>query len=54
LALPCPESRKMACGRKREIDLYKKFEEIKEKLKKVYKELQVQPKEIRADEPDEP
>jgi hypothetical protein len=44
----------MACGRKREMDLYKKFEEIKEKLKKVYKELQVQPKEIRADEPDEP
>lgn len=39
---------------KRETDLYKKFKEMKEKLNALYKELQVQPKEIRADEPDEP
>jgi Tfp pilus assembly protein PilF len=38
---------------KREMDLYKKFKEMKEKLQALYKELQVQPKEIRADEPDE-
>ncbi len=38
---------------KREMDLYQKFKEMKEKLSALYKELQVQPKEIRADEPDE-
>ena len=38
---------------KQEMDLYKKFKEMKEKLQALYKELQVQPKEIRADEPDE-
>jgi len=38
---------------KSEMDLYKKFKEMKEKLSALYKELQVQPKEIRADEPDE-
>ena len=38
---------------KREMALYKKFKEMKEKLSALYKELQVQPKEIRADEPDE-
>jgi Tfp pilus assembly protein PilF len=39
---------------KREMELYKKFKDMKEKLNALYKELQVQPKEIRADEPDEP
>jgi Tfp pilus assembly protein PilF len=39
---------------KREMDLYKKFKEMKEKLQALYKELQVQPKEIRADEQDQP
>ncbi len=39
---------------KREMDLYKKLKEMKEKLNALYKELQVQPKEIHADEPDEP
>ncbi len=39
---------------KREVELYKKFKEMKEKLSALYKELQVQPKEIRADEADEP
>ena len=39
---------------KREMELYKKFKEMKEKLSALYKELQVQPKEIRADEPEEP
>jgi Tfp pilus assembly protein PilF len=38
---------------KREVDLYQKFKEMKEKLRTLYKELQVQPKEIRADEKDE-
>ena len=38
---------------KREMELYKKFKEMKEKLNALYKELQVQPKEIRADEQDE-
>jgi cytochrome c-type biogenesis protein CcmH/NrfG len=37
---------------KREVDLYKKYKEMKEKLRAVYKDLQVQPSEIRADEPD--
>jgi protein involved in temperature-dependent protein secretion len=35
---------------KREVELYKRFKEMKEKLRALYKELQVQPKEIRADE----
>lgn len=39
---------------KREMELYKKFKEMKEKLQALYKELQVQPKEIRADEQDQP
>jgi len=38
---------------KREAELYQKFKEMKEKLRALYKELQVQPKEIRADEKDE-
>jgi cytochrome c-type biogenesis protein CcmH/NrfG len=38
---------------KREAELYQKFKEMKEKLRTLYKELQVQPKEIRADEQDE-
>jgi Tfp pilus assembly protein PilF len=38
---------------KREMELYKKFKEMKEKLNALYKELQVPPKEIRADEPNE-
>jgi tetratricopeptide (TPR) repeat protein len=38
---------------KREVELYQKFKEMKEKLRTLYKELQVQPKEIRADEKDE-
>lgn len=39
---------------KREVDLYQKFNEMKDKLRALYKELQVQPKEIREDEPDRP
>jgi tetratricopeptide (TPR) repeat protein len=39
---------------KREVDLYQRFKDMKEKLRTLYKELQVQPKEIRADEQDEP
>ncbi len=38
---------------KREMELYKKFKEMKEKLSALYKELQVQPKEIRAEEQDD-
>jgi len=38
---------------KREVELYQKFKEMKEKLRALYKELQIQPKEIRADEQDE-
>jgi cytochrome c-type biogenesis protein CcmH/NrfG len=38
---------------KREVELYKKYKDMKEKLRAVYKELQVQPSEIRPDEPDE-
>src|SRR6266404_3384420 len=34
----------------REMELYKKFKDMKDKLRALYKELQVQPKEIRADE----
>ena len=38
---------------KREMELYKKFKDLKEKLRSLYKELQVQPQEISADEPDQ-
>src|ERR1700730_5010383 len=38
---------------KREVELYQTFKEMKEKLRTLYKELQTQPKEIRADEQDE-
>jgi tetratricopeptide (TPR) repeat protein len=38
---------------KREVDLYKKYTEMKDKLRASYKELQVQPNEIRLDENDE-
>lgn len=39
---------------KHEAELYQKLKEEKEKLRALYKELQVEPREIRADEPDEP
>ena len=38
---------------KREMELYQKFKEMKQKLGALYKELQVQPKEIRENEQDE-
>lgn len=38
---------------KREVDLYKQYKDLKEKLRVTYKELLVQPNEIRADEQDE-
>lgn len=38
---------------KREIELYKKYKDMKEKLRDLYKELQVQPEEISVDEPDQ-
>jgi tetratricopeptide (TPR) repeat protein len=38
---------------KREVELYKKYKEMKEKLRALYKEMQIQPSEIRIDEPDE-
>jgi len=38
---------------KREVELYQKFKDMKEKLRALYKELQVQPKEIRENEQDE-
>lgn len=38
---------------KQEIELYKKYKDMKEKLRALYKELQIQPKEITADEPDQ-
>ena len=38
---------------KREVDLYRKYKNMKEKLRAVYKKLQVQPSEIRPDKPDE-
>jgi cytochrome c-type biogenesis protein CcmH/NrfG len=38
---------------KKEIELYKKFKDMKEKLRALYKDLQIQPKEITADEPDQ-
>jgi Tfp pilus assembly protein PilF len=37
---------------KREIELYKQYKETKEKLRALYKELLIQPKEIRTDAPD--
>jgi len=37
---------------KREVESYKKYKEMKEKLRAIYKELQIQPNEIRDDEPD--
>lgn len=39
---------------RREVELYKKYKDLKDKLRAVYKELQVQPDQIRAEEnPDE-
>lgn len=38
---------------KKEIELYKKYKDMKEKLQALYKELQIQPKEASADEPDQ-
>ncbi len=38
---------------KREVELYQKFKDMKEKLRALYKELQIPPKEIRSDEPDD-
>ena len=36
---------------KREIDLYKKYKTMKEKLRTIYKEMQIQPEQMRADDP---
>jgi Tfp pilus assembly protein PilF len=38
---------------KREIELYKKYKDLKEKLRAVYKDLQVQPDQIRGDQDDQ-
>ena len=38
---------------KKELELYKKYKDTKEKLRSLYKELQVQPEEIRPDEQDQ-
>lgn len=38
---------------KREMELYKKYKDMKEKVRALYKEMLIQPKEIREDEPDE-
>ncbi len=38
---------------KREVELYKKYKDMKDKLRSVYKDLQVLPSEIRPDQPDE-
>ena len=38
---------------KREVELYKKYKNMKDKLRSVYKDLQVLPSEIRPDQPDE-
>ena len=38
---------------KRELEIYQKFKDMKEKLRALYKELQVQPAEIRMDEQDD-
>jgi hypothetical protein len=35
---------------KREVELYQKYKDMKEKLRAVYQELLIQPDEIRADE----
>jgi tetratricopeptide (TPR) repeat protein len=37
---------------KREVELYKKYKAMKEKLSALYKEMQIRPSEIRLDEPD--
>ena len=36
---------------KREIDLYKKYKAMKEKLRAIYKEMQIQPETLRAEDP---
>ena len=36
---------------KREVDLYRKYKDMKEKLRAIYKEMQIQSDEIRADDP---
>jgi Tfp pilus assembly protein PilF len=38
---------------KREIELYKKYKDMKEKLRDLCKELEVQPEEISVNEPDQ-
>ena len=38
---------------KKEVELYKKYKDMKEKLRALYQELQIQPKEIGADELDQ-
>jgi len=38
---------------RREVELYKKFKDMKDKLRVLYKDMLVQPQEIREDEPDE-
>ena len=36
---------------KREVDLYKKYKTMKEKLRAIYKEMQIQPQQMRSDDP---
>jgi tetratricopeptide (TPR) repeat protein len=38
---------------KREVESYKKLKDMKEKLRAIYKEMQIRPSEIRLDEPDD-
>jgi Flp pilus assembly protein TadD len=38
---------------RKEIELYKKYKDMKEKLRALYKELQVQPEQISGNEPDQ-
>jgi tetratricopeptide (TPR) repeat protein len=38
---------------KKEVELYKKYKDIKEKLRVVYKDLQIQPEEISVDKQDQ-
>lgn len=38
---------------RKQIELYKKYKDMKEKLQALYKELQIQPKEVSADEPEQ-
>jgi Tfp pilus assembly protein PilF len=38
---------------KKEVELYKKYKDMKEKLRALYQELQIQPKETGADELDQ-